>query len=123
MAKNQDLVVKMTINSTDFDAGLQNAKKSMKGMQDQTVTLGSVFKKTMGAMAKAAGTLGLVMGSTELFKSFIKSTQTMGDKWNNTMVTAKTSFQALEMAVATGNQNILQNWISAPTCNWRTVRL
>lgn len=45
MAKNQDLVVKMTINSTDFDAGLQNAKKSMKGMQDQTVTLGSVFKR------------------------------------------------------------------------------
>ena len=110
MAKNQDLVVKMTINSTDFDTGLQNAKKSMKGMQDQTVTLGSVFKKTMGAMAKAAGTLGLVMGGTEMFKSFIKSTQTLGDKWTNTMTTAKTSFQALEMAVATGNQNILQNF-------------
>ena len=110
MANKQDLVVKMTINSQDFDAGLNKAKSSMNKMQQQTITVGSVFKKTMGAMAKAAAGLGIAMGATEIAKSFIKSTQTMGDAWNNAMVTAKTSFQSLEMAVATGNQSILTNF-------------
>lgn len=110
MAKTQDLVVKMTINSTDFENGLNKAKKSMNNIQQQTLTLGSVFKTTMGAMMKAAGALGIAMGATEMFKSFINSTQTMGDAWTKTMTTARTSFQALEMAVATGNQNILSNF-------------
>ena len=110
MANSKDLVVKMTINSQDFDQGLKNARSSMNKMQQQTITVGSVFKKTMGAMAKAAGALGVAMGATEMFKSFINSTQTMGDAWTKTMTTAKTSFQSLEMAVATGNQSILSNF-------------
>ena len=30
MSEKKDLVVKMTINSTDFDNGLKNAKSQMK---------------------------------------------------------------------------------------------
>ena len=110
MANKQDLVVKMTINSQDFDAGLNKAKSSMNKMQQQTITVGSVFKKTMGAMAKAAAGLGIAMGATEIAKSFIKSTQTMSDAWNNAMVTAKTSFETFQQAVVLGNGTILSNF-------------
>lgn len=107
---NKDLVVKMTINSQDFDNGLRNAKSSMNKFQKDTLSVSSVFKSAIGGMTKAFAGLGLAVGATEIFKSFIHSTQTMGDAWNNTMVTAKTSFQVFEMAVAAGTGGILNNF-------------
>ena len=84
----------------------------MNKMQQQTITVGSVFKKTMGAMAKAAGALGVAMGATEMFKSFINSTQTMGDKWENTMVAAKASYQSFATSVMSGNADLIRNFRS-----------
>lgn len=107
---NKDLVVKMTINSQDFDNGLRNAKSSMNKFQKDTLSVSSVFKSAIGGMTKAFAGLGLAVGATEIFKSFIHSTQTMGDAWNNTMVTAKTSFQVFETAVAAGTGGILNNF-------------
>lgn len=107
---NKDLVVKMTINSQDFDNGLRNAKSSMNKFQKDTISVSSVFKSAIGGMTKAFAGLGLAVGATEIFKSFIHSTQTMGDAWNNTMVTAKTSFQVFETAVAAGTGGILANF-------------
>ena len=110
MSKTQDLVVKMTINSADFESGLKNAKSSINKFNQSTISASSVFKKAIGSMVKAASTLGIAMGGAELFKSMIKSTQTFGDKWNNTMVAAKTSFQVFEQAVVLGNGTILANF-------------
>ena len=107
---NKDLVVKMTINSQDFDNGLRNAKSSMNKFQKDTLSVSSVFKSAIGGMTKAFAGLGLAVGATEIFKSFIHSTQTMGDAWNNAMVTAKTSFQVFETAVAAGTGGILNNF-------------
>lgn len=106
----KDLVVKMTINSQDFDNGLRNAKSSMNKFQKDTLSVSSVFKSAIGGMTKAFAGLGLAVGATEIFKSFIHSTQTMGDAWNNAMVTAKTSFQVFETAVAAGTGGILNNF-------------
>ena len=106
----KDLVVKMTINSQDFDNGLKNAKSSMNKFKSETLSVSSIFKSAVGGMAKAFTGLGLAVGATEIFKSFMKSTQTMGDQWNNTMVAAKTSFQVFEQAVVLGNGTILSNF-------------
>lgn len=106
----KDLVVKMTINSQDFDSGLKNAKSSMNKFKSETLSVSSIFKSAVGGMAKAFTGLGLAVGATEIFKSFMKSTQTMGDQWNNTMVAAKTSFQVFEQAVVLGNGTILSNF-------------
>ena len=107
---NKDLVVKMTINSQDFDNGLRNAKSSMNKFQKDTLSVSSVFKSAIGGMTKAFAGLGLAVGATEMFKSFINSTQTMSDAWGNAMVTAKTSFQVFETAVAAGTGGILANF-------------
>lgn len=107
---NKDLVVKLTINSQDFDNGLRNAKSSMNKFQKDTLSASSIFKSAIGGMTKAFGALGIAVGGAQMFKSFINSTQTMGDAWNNAMVTAKTSFQVFEMAVANGTSGILSNF-------------
>ena len=107
---NKDLVVKLTINSQDFDNGLRNAKSSMNKFQKDTLSVSSVFKSAIGGMTKAFAGLGLAVGATEMFKSFINSTQTMSDAWGNAMVTAKTSFQVFETAVAAGTGGILNNF-------------
>ena len=44
---NKDLVVKMTINSQDFDNGLRNAKSSMNKFQKDTLSVSSVFKSAI----------------------------------------------------------------------------
>ncbi len=107
---SKDLVVKLTINSSDFDNGLRNAKSSMNKFQKDTLSVSSVFKSAIGGMTKAFAGLGLAVGATEIFKSFINSTQTMSDAWGNAMVTAKTSFQVFETAVAAGTGGILNNF-------------
>ena len=107
---NKDLVVKMTINSNDFDNGLKNAKASMNRFQGDAKTWSASFKSVIGGMTKAFGALGIAVGGAQFFKSFIGSTQKMGDAWNNTMVAAKTSFQTFEMSVANGTGTILSNF-------------
>lgn len=109
---NKDLVVKMTINSNDFDNGLKNAKASMNKFNADAKGMGASFKNVIGGMTKAFGALGIAVGGAQMFKTFINSTQTMGDKWNNTMVAAKTSFQTFATAVMSGNNDIIRNFRS-----------
>ena len=109
---SKDLVVKMTINSNDFDNGLKNAKASMNRFQGDAKTWSASFKSVIGGMTKAFGALGIAVGGAQMFKTFIQSTQTMGDKWNNTMVAAKTSFQTFATAVMTGNNDLIRNFKS-----------
>lgn len=109
---NKDLVVKLTINSQDFDNGLRNAKSSMNKFQKDTLSVSSVFKSAIGGMTKAFGALGIAVGGAQMFKTFIQSTQTMGDKWDNTMVAAKTSFQTFATAVMSGNNDLIRNFRS-----------
>lgn len=100
----------MTINSKDFDNGLKNAKASMSNFNQSTISASNLFKKAMGGMVKSFGVLGVAVGGAEMFKSFINSTQTISDKWTNTMVTAKASFEAFQQAVVLGNGTILSNF-------------
>ena len=56
---NKDLVVKMTINSNDFDNGLKNAKASMNRFNSDAKGWGASFKSVVGTMTKAFGALGI----------------------------------------------------------------
>ena len=109
---NKDLVVKLTINGNDFDNGLKNAKASMNRFQSDAKTWSASFKSVIGGMTKAFGALGIAVGGAQMFKTFIHSTQTIGDKWDNTMVAAKTSFQTFATAVISGNNDIIRNFRS-----------
>lgn len=109
MSEKKDLVVKMTINSTDFDNGLKNAKSGMKKFETSTLTAGKTLQTFLKSAIKGFGALGVAVSSAEIFKTFIKSTQTIGDKWNNAMVAAKESFQSFATSVMTGNTDIIKS--------------
>lgn len=112
MANQKDLVVKMTINSQDFDNGLKNAKASMNKFNADSKGMGASFKNVIGGMTKAFGALGIAVSGAQMFKTFISSTQTMGDQWENTMIAAKTSFQTFATSVISGNNDIIRNFRS-----------
>ena len=99
MSGKQDLVVKMTINSQDFDAGLRNAKSEMNRFQSQTASASTFFKSTMKGMASAFTALGVAVAAKDMFNSFMHSTQAMGDKWDNTMAACKTSWQSFQTEI------------------------
>lgn len=99
MSGKNDLVVKMTINSQDFDAGLKNAKAQLNSFQNQTSSAATFFKSTMKGMASAFTALGVAMTAKEMFNSFIHSTQSMADKWDNTMAACKTSWQSFQSEI------------------------
>lgn len=110
MSGKNDLVVKMTINSQDFDAGLKNAKALMNRFGQSAISARGVLDNVVKGMIKSFGALGFAVGGAQMFKSFITSTQTIGDTWNNAMVTAKTSFESFQVAVMTGSSSILSNF-------------
>ena len=99
MSTNKDLVVKMTINSTDFDKGIKNAKTEMSRLNSQTSLASTAFKSAMKGMASSFAALGIAVGAKDMFKSFMHSTQEMGDRWDNTMAACKTSWQSFQSEI------------------------
>lgn len=103
MAKDMNFVAKLTLQDKEFVNGLINSKREMIKFQDKIQKFGGIVKSSLGA-------LGVTIAGAEIFKSLTTATQTFGDKWENTMLTAKTSFQVFENAVVSGNSNILLNF-------------
>ncbi len=94
----KDLVVKMTINSKEFENGLQNAKQSVKGFDSQS---------GLSALTKKIGALGLAMKAVDVAKdTFIKginSTEASADKAAGSMRALTKSYDAVIQALANGN--------------------
>lgn len=99
----KDLVVKMTINSQDFDNGLKNAKSSMNKFKSETLSVSSIFKSVVGGMAKAFTGLGVAMAAKSMFKDFANSTESMKDSWANNIGAMKDSWKAFLFQVNNGN--------------------
>lgn len=94
----KDLVVKMTINSKEFENGLQNAKQSVKSFDSQS---------GLSALTKKIGALGLAMKAVDVAKdTFIKginSTEASADKAAGSMRALTKSYDAVIQALANGN--------------------
>ena len=95
---NKDLVVKMTINSKEFENGLQNAKQSVKQFDSQS---------GLSALTKKIGALGLAMKAVGVAKdTFIKginSTEASADSAASSMRSLTKSYDAVIQALANGN--------------------
>jgi len=94
----KDLVVKMTINSKEFENGLQNAKQSVKSFDSQS---------GLSALTKKIGALGIAMKAVNVAKdTFIKginSTEASADKAAGSMRALTKSYDAVIQALANGN--------------------
>ena len=93
--KQQDLVVKMTINSQDFEKGLTNAKKKFKTFEDNI----SKAAKTLGKLAAA---YAAATAAAKTYESFAKQTQTWGDELANTLSACTTAWHTLQSEIIQG---------------------
>lgn len=100
MSEKKDLVVKMTINSTDFDNGLKNAKSQMKQTEGIAGSAGASMKKAFGAVALAVGGAATVM---EGFKKLMRSTEEGADAMDRALHVAKTTTDQFLHSIASGN--------------------
>ena len=108
---NKDLVVKMTINSKDFEKGLQNAKSSMDKHKMQVNDMSSNFSGAMKSMTKAFVAFRAVIGAAGIFKTFINSTESGKDAFNNTVDGMKDAWSSFLYQLNTGNFSGLDNLI------------
>ena len=71
----KDLVVKLTINSKEFENGIQNAKSKVKDLGSHAVSL-----KSLTAIAgKFAGSLGVAISAANLLVKNLKDIETVSD--------------------------------------------
>lgn len=105
---NKDLVVKLTINSQDFENGLKNAKSSMKGMSANMAQAGISFKSLISLAGKFAGGLGLAISAGNLLAKNLKEIETVSDAVGRSQKMLNESIKTFFVSLNTGS---LENFI------------
>lgn len=100
MSDKKDLVVKMTIDSSDFDSNLKNAKSEMKKTEGFAKNAGASMKAAFGSVAIAAGAATSVV---EGFKKVMRSTEQGADSMDRSLHVAKVSVDKFFHSIATGS--------------------
>lgn len=95
-----DLVVRLLLNTTGFDANLATAKKGSNDFANE------IAGKLSGAVAKFAAGIGVAVGGVEAFNKIMGSSQTLGDTWNNTINACKSTVDAFFMSISTQNWDV-----------------
>lgn len=105
---NKDLIVKLTINSQDFENGLKNAKSSMKGMSANMAQAGISFKSLISLAGKFAGGLGLAISAGNLLAKNLKEIETVSDAVGRSQKMLNESIKTFFVSLNTGS---LENFI------------
>lgn len=92
-----DIVSRLLLDTKQYDASLGKAKK---GSNDFANDVGG---KLAGAVGKFAAGLGVAIGGVEAFNKLMGSSQTMGDKWNNTLNACKGTIDAFFFSLSSNN--------------------
>lgn len=92
-----DLVVRLLLKTSGFDADLGKAKKSADDFASQ---LGG---KLAGMVGKFAGALTAVVGSAMTFESVIRGSQTTSDEFDRVVRSATTTVESFFTAISTGD--------------------
>lgn len=102
-----DIVSRLLLDTKQYDANLQ---KSKKGSNDFA---SDVAGKLSGAVGKFAGAIGIAVGGVEAFNKLMGSSQSLGDKWNNTLNACKGTIDAFFFSLSANdwssfNQGLIQ---------------
>lgn len=102
MSEKKDLVVKMTINSTDFDNGLKNAKTQMKQTESTVAGAGKSMKAVFG---KIAIVVGAATAALESFKKMMRGTEQGADAMDRNMRQLTTATNKFYQSLTNGTFN------------------
>lgn len=99
----QDLVIRMKTDSQNFNDGIEKAKGKIKSFSTEGQGAMGKFSGAIGVATKAFGALGLAVGAKNIFTSFINSTESMSDTFNNEMGAMKDGWKDFLWQVNTSN--------------------
>lgn len=100
MAGKQDLVVKMTINSKDFEKGLQSAKKDMNGFSNKVKEAGSSIKESIG---KIGGYVAVAVGAFKTLQQAFSTTEQGVDTFGKVLQEGKSQWNAFMESLNRGD--------------------
>ena len=92
-----DIVSRLLLDTKDYDSKLGKAKQSSNDFASD------IGGKAAAAVGKFAAGLGVAMGAAEAFDKIIKSSQTTGDKYAQTMEGLKASVDTFFTSISTGD--------------------
>ena len=92
-----DIVSRLLLDTKDYDSKLGKAKQSSNNFASD------IGGKAAAAVGKFAAGLGVAMGAAEAFDKIIKSSQTTGDKYAQTMEGLKASVDTFFTSISTGD--------------------
>lgn len=92
-----DILSRLLLDTKDYDSKLGKAKQSSNNFASD------IGGKAAAAVGKFAAGLGVAMGAAEAFDKIIKSSQTTGDKYAQTMEGLKASVDTFFTSISTGD--------------------
>ena len=92
-----DILTRLLLDTKDYDSKLGKAKQSSNNFASD------IGGKAAAAVGKFAAGLGVAMGAAEVFDRIIKSSQTTGDKYAQTMEGLKASVDTFFTSISTGD--------------------
>ena len=92
-----DILSRLLLDTKDYDSKLGKAKQSSNNFASD------IGGKAAAAVGKFAAGLGVAMGAAEAFDRIIKSSQTTGDKYAQTMEGLKASVDTFFTSISTGD--------------------
>lgn len=92
-----DIVSRLLLDTKDYDSKLGKAKQSSNNFASD------IGGKAAAAVGKFAAGLGVAMGAAEAFDRVIKSSQTTGDKYAETLQTLKVGVDSFFYSIGSGD--------------------
>lgn len=92
-----DIVSRLLLDTKDYDSKLGKAKQSSNDFASD------IGNKAANAVGKFAAGLGVAMGAAEAFDRMIKSSQTTGDKYAETLQTLKAGVDSFFYSISSGD--------------------
>lgn len=92
-----DLVVRLLLKTSGFDADLGKAKKSANDFASQ------LSGKVVGGVMKLAGAFAAVGGAAMTYESIIRGSQTTSDEFDRVVRSATTTVESFFTAISTGD--------------------
>lgn len=105
-----DLVVRLRLNSTQWDTSINSAKKSLQGFEATSKKgsieiggLGKMFGSAGSLIGKFAGGIGVAMTAQEAFNAAINSSATLQSEYNDMIGASKESVNDFFRALTSGD--------------------
>ena len=108
----QDLVIRMKTDSKNFNDGIDKAKGKIKSFGNEGKGAMNGFSSAIGVASKAFAALGIAVGAKNIFMSFIRSTESMSDTFNNEIGAMKDGWKDFLWQVNTANFSGFDNLIT-----------